>query len=439
MGLAVVTALWASSPNSSQVTSSSGQVRDALTFPRTAAVYQSNETPPPAATLARYDLVILDHEWAHRLPRHYFDDLRARNPRVRILAYVNVVDSMTRLGSRDYWADSYSLWKFQTPTHSNFPRQWLAYTAAGVPVHEWEDRIMTNLTDASPTIGGQRFVDYAANWIVDHVWSTKLWDGVFLDVWGERIYTADSNHWDINGDGKDEVDDQIYGPGSPLDRGLTIAERILRQRMPDAIIVANGARTLREGRLDGRVWESFADPSAGRQPLADIDNYIDAGSATTHRRPGVAVTLAKRRAPAGSAEDYRHARFTLTATLLQNGFWTPAGSSYDESLYYDEMDGGGLGRGYLGHPLEGNPDLTLLSRTTGAGDVTGTGSPINDVYRRDFDHGIVLVNLGSSSRVVTLEHPYRHIAGHQDRTVNNGTSVTQVTIPPQDGVILLRE
>jgi hypothetical protein len=41
-------------------------------------------------------------------------------------------------------------------------------------------------------------------------------------------------------------------------------------------------------------------------------------------------------------------------------------------------------------------------------------------------------------QVVTLDGSYRHIAGTQDPEVNNGATVTVVTLPPYDGLILLR-
>lgn len=405
----------------------------ALSFPRSATIYLSQHDLPPVAVLARYDLVVLDHEWVNRVPRRYFEDLRALNPRLRLLAYVNLVDSPAQLGSRTYWANNYRLWQFSTPTATHFPRAWLAHTASGTPVREYEDRVMTNLTDECPTVDGRRYVEYAADWVVDQVWSTGVWDGIFLDVWGERIFTASSDRWDIDGDGTDEPDADIYGAGKPLDRGLTIGERILRQRMPDAILVANGARTVRDGLLDGRVWESFADPAAHRDPVADVENYVSAASGTSHRRPGTELTISKQRATAGSAEDYRRARFALASVLMQNGYWAPMGKEYDEPRYLDELDGRGLGRGYLGQPLDPNPDLTLLRRTAG----TGTGSPAPDVLRRDFEHGIVLVNLGTVPRQVPLGRTYRHLDGRQDRTVNDGASVDRVTIGPRDGVVLL--
>lgn len=413
--------------------SSVGPDQRALTFPRTAAYCLDQHRLPPAGTLARYDLVVIDHEWANRLPRSYFTRMRARNPRLLLLAYVNVVDSMHQLGSRTYWANSYELWQFRTPTESTFPRQWLAHTAAGVPVHEWEDRAMTNLTDRSPRVGGQRFVEYAAHWVVKRVWSAGIWDGVYLDVWGDTIWTADSDRWDIDGDGTDELGTEIYGPGGPLDRGLTIGERIMRERMPDAILIANGSRTLRHGLLDGRVWESFGDPRVGRNAADDAADYISVSASGAHRRPGTAMTISFRRNEPGSSEEYRRARLAVATTLLQNGFWASMNADGEEPLSYDEMDAAGLGRGYLGRPIEANPGLgRLRERRT-----RGTGSPLKDVYRRDFEHGIVLLNLGDGRREVRLERPYRHINGTQDRSVNDGRLVDRVSLAAQDGVILL--
>ena len=412
---------------------SDAQALRGLTFPRTATSYLGQDSLPPVATLARYDLVVIYHEWPHRVPLDYFVQLRAANPRLRLLAYVDLIDSMSRLGTRQWWPNSYALWQFRTPTSSRFPRVWLAHTAAGVPVHEWLDTVMTNLTDVCPRVAGQRFVEYGVDWVAGRVWSAGIWDGIFLDVWGDTLWTVDQNRWDITGTGHDVPSAKIYGPGNPLDRGLTSAERTMRSRMPDAILVANGTRTLHDGLLDGLVWENFADPLAGRDPIGDLTRYVATGASAAHRSPGVSLTVSSRRVPAGSADDYRRARFALAATLMQDGFWAATADDYGQPLYYDEMDGAGLGRGYLGHPLEPDPPLSAI---TTAND-SGTGSPAPYVYRRDFEHGIALVNVGSTARQVALGRTYRHLSGITDRLVNNGTAVDLVTIPAQDGVILL--
>ena len=61
-----------------------------------------------------------------------------------------------------------------------------------------------------------------------------------------------------------------------------------------------------------------------------------------------------------------------------------------------------------------------------------------DIYRRDFEHGIVLVNASTDQVTIPLGGTFKKINGTQDRSVNEGTTVNDVTIPPVDGIILLR-
>jgi len=86
------------------------------------------------------------------------------------------------------------------------------------------------------------------------------------------------------------------------------------------------------------------------------------------------------------------------------------GDDYGQPVYYDEMDGAGLGRGYLGQPVEPDPPLSVITTVTD----DGTGSPAPYVYRRDFEHGIALVNVGPTAQQVTLRRAYRHPV-RQDR------------------------
>ncbi|TQM43094.1 putative glycoside hydrolase [Pseudonocardia cypriaca] len=433
--LAVLAALLVSCAGTPAATpSTSTATATSLPFPRTATYWLEQNEIPSVEELARYDLVVIDSEWGHRLQRADFERLRALNPDIVLLAYVNLIDYRPELGSAGYYADRYALWQFRDSTTSTFPQQWLARTARGARVSEWPETVMANLADTAPRIDGRTYAEYAARWVVDQVWLTGLWDGVFLDVWGDRIYGASHSRWDVDGDGSDDPEDRIYGPGGPWERGITSAERIMRQAMPDALLIGNGERTLREGLLDGRVFESFADLGGGRNPASDIDGYLGAASSDGHRKPGLALNINVRRAQAGSPEEYRNARFFLTATLLQDGFWAPMGQHYGELAYYDELDGGGLGPGYLGAPLVANPAPEQLD----APFADGLGVVAQDVVRRDFEHGIVLNNAGTTARAVDLGGTFRHLAGRQDPATNDGSVVTTVTVPPGDGLILLR-
>ena len=62
-----------------------------------------------------------------------------------------------------------------------------------------------------------------------------------------------------------------------------------------------------------------------------------------------------------------------------------------------------------------------------------------NIWRRDYDHGIVIVNATSETATVPLESTYVKINGSQAPTINDGSQTEVVSIPPFDGIILLRK
>ncbi|HIE57906.1 MAG TPA: hypothetical protein EYP88_06735, partial [Anaerolineales bacterium] len=83
----------------------------------------------------------------------------------------------------------------------------------------------------------------------------------------------------------------------------------------------------------------------------------------------------------------------------------------------------------------------------GLGGITGTvwlddvhlQSGSRDIWRRDYEHGIALVNATHSPQTVSLGGEFRKINGTQAPDVNDGSLVSDVTLAPLDGLILLRE
>ena len=61
-----------------------------------------------------------------------------------------------------------------------------------------------------------------------------------------------------------------------------------------------------------------------------------------------------------------------------------------------------------------------------------------NVLRREFENGIVLANATPLAKTVNLGDTFQKINGRQDSAVNNGKVVTQVTLPPYDGILLVR-
>jgi hypothetical protein len=62
-----------------------------------------------------------------------------------------------------------------------------------------------------------------------------------------------------------------------------------------------------------------------------------------------------------------------------------------------------------------------------------------EVWRRDYSGGVALVNATGQPQTVSLDGEFRKIAGTQDPAVNDGSLVTEATLPPWDGLILLRQ
>jgi len=61
------------------------------------------------------------------------------------------------------------------------------------------------------------------------------------------------------------------------------------------------------------------------------------------------------------------------------------------------------------------------------------------VWRRDFDNGIVLVNpAGNGAKTVDLGGTFHKLTGTQAPDINNGATVTSVTLADRDGIVLSR-
>lgn len=60
-------------------------------------------------------------------------------------------------------------------------------------------------------------------------------------------------------------------------------------------------------------------------------------------------------------------------------------------------------------------------------------SAVTSVWRRDFEHGTVLLNPADATQTVTLDRPMRRILGTVNPTLNDGSVVTTVNLPGAGG------
>jgi hypothetical protein len=62
-----------------------------------------------------------------------------------------------------------------------------------------------------------------------------------------------------------------------------------------------------------------------------------------------------------------------------------------------------------------------------------------DVWQREFQHGIALLNASPVSKTISLDRVYRKLTGTQDPTINDGSFISSITLASEDAVILLAE
>ena len=182
-------------------------------------------------------------------------DLRLRDPKrilswrrkgAIVLAYVNPVDypdrSLSPLEDRLYGGA--------------FPQRWL-YPGG---VSNWPGTRLLDLREGSPKASYRGFTgtwgDYAARFIKRQVIGDgKLFNGVFLDVWGDRV-------WKVG----------VGGRGTAWDRGVTRTSKAIRAQVgPGVYLVANNTPSPAAAQyLNGRMFESFEARGSGWNQLSGL-------------------------------------------------------------------------------------------------------------------------------------------------------------------------
>lgn len=378
-------------------------------YPRIVA-WQLNANKTPVAELAKYDVVILDMNAQNTNPDIHAR-LRQLNPSIVILAYTSPFEYPKAPRLAQIEPAGTGLWH---DLGRGIQQEWYLKTWQGDQFSIWEGNVVFNLSRRASN--GQTYAQYLGDFLTDKLLATGKWDGVIFDTVHENISGWNENI-DINGDGRKDTKDAI---DVKWREGLSSLLQHLRDRNGENyLILTNG-----DGKLstlnNGRMFESFPEFYEGGW-TGSIDRYLQTERAG--RSPRVNIINADTD-NTGNFQDYDSVRFGLTSTLLANGYYNFDYGTNDRSFtpYYDEYAIS------LGRPSgAGYNVLEAASATVKAG-----------VWRRDFERGLALVNSTNQTRTYTLPAPYEKIRGSQDPYINSGSSVTQVTLAPLDGIVLLR-
>lgn len=379
-------------------------------FPRLANVFLTPQLSTAEATqLAKWDIVVTGMEVQYNSPQS-LRLMREINPNIIILAYVL---------SEEYPDQHYQLTDPQHPLvklRSGIPYEWWLKDTSGNYVSFWPGTKMINVTPATPSVNGQHWYDYLATFMHNEVMSTGLWDGIFYDNVFVDISWLNGGNVDLNRDGRAESAaelDQSWRDG--------MAELLRLSRSyegAETIIVGNGGGEYYD-HLNGRLIESFPSALDGGWPGAMGKYFQTLANADL---PG--IVLINGNTTTGRSDDYRQLRYTMTSTLMGDGFisfdYGPV--RHADFWWYDEYSTA------LGQPVGNATNVLNPSRAQFE----------DSVWRREYENAIVLVNATDQSRRVDLGAGYEKINGLQDPRTNSGDIVSEVTLAPRDGLILLK-
>lgn len=356
--------------------------------------------------MAQYDVVLVDVE-NQTYSKQQLKALRQLNPDIVILAYISMSDIRPDAEGLDD-----STFRGKLGNRMSDHPEWILKDADGEPVEWWPTYNIFNVTDTS-TATDKKFNQVFPRMVKNHIYSTGLWDGVFLDnVWENASWI--SSEIDLNQDGTAESASTV---DVAWNKGVKkILKRIRKKTSPDWIITGNGGVGYAEY-LDGVAFENFPNTSYGAWS-ASLKQYMLIGNEKQF------AIINANTGNDGNSSNYQAFRFGLTSALLGSGYYgfDSGDKTHHELYFYDEYEVA------VGNAL-GGPFNTLNSAHP---------TMVQDgVWRRDFENGIVLVNSTHTDRTYILEEGYEKIKGVQDTVTNSGKVVGSVKLPAQDGIILL--
>lgn len=232
------------------------------------------------------------------------------------------------------------------------------------------------------------WTDYLAEFVDDDMMASGLWDGIFYDE------VMDRDDW------KDGYAHLFAATREKLGR--------------DAIIITNGSSSgTFAPHVNGRMFESFPSTGTSLSGWNAARQDYDSLSERVGHDPVVVVNVNTENTGANS--DFQRMRFGLATTLLGDGYFSfDYGTENHAQLWaYDEYD-------------------------VSLGDPKGSAEESDGVWTREYQRGKVVANPTGEERLVRLDGEFEKIRGGQDPVINDGSIVTRVSVPSQDGLLLLR-
>lgn len=348
--------------------------------------------------------------------------IKALNPSIKITGIRNIMEIATGGGaySTEWTADANNDWFLR----SSYPSGSIVTSQYGAN--------SVNITTTTLTSTGQTYRQWNAAWSTgtSYPFATNL-DGIYFDnffyqprVNGDYVQNGSSQ----SASGEAQLWRNSFADAAAQFRTAMGAGHMMWGNVADwgSGSIQGYNQVLNGGVMESAIGESYSYESQSWAKL--MSSYATIMNALAPFAGGGPYLIFQQD---GSITDYQGMRYGLTSCLLDNGYYhfnTAGQGGGNNVAWFDEL-GSNLG------PATAGPN------NSNNGTYSNGGLTVwqNGVWRRDFANGIALVNpKGNGTQTVTLETTYKHLSGTQAPSVNNGQSVTSVTLNDRDGVILLR-
>lgn len=395
-------------------------------FPRIAGVqyggpFNYNDSTYQAQ-LAKQSITLLQY-WPGMAPggesmESVVKAIKAINPNDLVFLYTNTDESWTSGSNAPAFAavaSQMSSMKWWLYTNTSYSSPVLSYFGDG-------GYTINNTPNTPKDSQGDDSIDWLSKWFVStYAGQVPDIDGLFMD----NVFTQPrvSGDWYRNGSDLSASDPKAQ---AALQSGYERWFSMTHQLMPGKYQLGNVATWAQSGAaipsgyvnmadgglLEGEIGASWSIESWGgwQAALNQYDSVMSAVNA-----PKLVIFNQY-----GSPTDYQSFRYGLATCLMNDGYYafTNTSAGYSGVVWFDEYNAN------LGQPTSSPP----------------TKAWQNGVWRRDFTNGIALVNpKGNGPQTVQLGGTFVKIKGSQASSVNNGQTVTSVTLQDRDGIILLRQ
>ena len=364
---------------------------------------------------------------AGQTPQQVVAAIKAINPNIKIYLYTNIGVLQYPIPSGAPYAGLTSVETTPWWLHTNGTSGPMVLSSFGGNYYE-----INTTTYTLPNAAGMRYLLWRATLDSSlYVTPNPSVDGIYIDdmYWKPRV----NGDWTLSGTAQSDTSlatQQLYRLGyaeyvghlhNTMGAGKTVTANVADWGGTGA-----GPANITEyqGILSGGVMESIIGQTYSYEAwqgwAAMMAFYTKVMQATA--APQLMIFSQD-----GSPTDYQGMRYGLCSALMGNAY------------YYYDQGGGGVETYSAQYLTFDEYNSNLGTALTAALVFPGATAWQKGVYRRDFENGIALVNpKGNGTQTVTLETSYKHLTGTQAPTINNGQTVTTVTLNDRDGVILLR-